>query len=64
MSEHTPGPLHVGPYYRTDVESREGRVAAQGYRELAEAGAVPMPKHLLWGLGKIEAAIAKAEPHE
>ena len=27
MSEHTPGRLHVGSHYRTDVESREGRVA-------------------------------------
>ena len=27
MSKHTPGQLHVGPYYKTDVESREGTVA-------------------------------------
>lgn len=28
--EHTPTPWHVGPHYRSDVESREGRVAECG----------------------------------
>jgi hypothetical protein len=23
---HTPGPWHVGPHYKSDVESREGRI--------------------------------------
>lgn len=27
MIEHTPTPWHVGPHYKSDVESRQGRVA-------------------------------------
>lgn len=43
MSEvkHTPGPWHVGPHYKSDVESRQGRICECGPfgSEQAEANA-------------------------
>jgi len=29
-SERTPGPWHVGPYYKSDIESAQGRIAECG----------------------------------
>lgn len=33
----TPGPWHVGPHYKTDVESRFGRIAQVGQLNAPEA---------------------------
>lgn len=30
MSGHTPGPWHVGPHYKSDVESQHGRICDCG----------------------------------
>jgi hypothetical protein len=61
MSEHTPGPWWVGPHYKSDVESSEGRITEcrpmQTPRAIANAHLIAAAPELLAALKKAVTAL-------